>query len=178
VFVQLSLAVLKRHVEMQQKGKDEQLHSLLTEGRWQGEELYVTLAVSSDPPEGGADASGAQGTSAADAVANASPFEVGMWVGFTPDPKGALRLVSCSITAVAVQQPAPVSDCRGRVVQPPRHGNVVMAVTRQSTILGWNDFFRCGAVDSWAAFEAYLQSSHLVHPGDCLHIKVEFTEVL
>jgi hypothetical protein len=179
VFVQLSLAVLKEQVETQQRHKEPQLCQLFTAQRLQGEEFYVILEVSSEEPKDDADASGTQDAQAADAVVKAPPFKVSMYAALAQGPDDmALRLVSCSITTVAVQQPAPTPDRRGRVVQPPRPGHVILAVTREYSSLGWFDFLCCGPVDSWAAFEAVLQTRKLVHPGDCLQFKVEVTELL
>ncbi|KAF6255542.1 hypothetical protein COO60DRAFT_1641461 [Scenedesmus sp. NREL 46B-D3] len=45
-------------------------------------------------------------------------------------------------------------------------------------IWGWPDLFGYGSVDSWAALEAKLRASNLVHAGNCLHIKVVVTEVM
>jgi hypothetical protein len=180
VFVQLSLAALKAQVEKHHSDKEEQHFFLFSMRRWQGEAFDVSLTVSSEAPAGNADASSTQAAAAADAAVRATPFEVGVYISPHPGRQDMLRLISFSITALAVQQPASAPDRQRRVVQaPPAHiVNVMSRVGMGDSGWGWPNFFDCRALDSWAAFEAYLRASKLVHPGDCLHFKVEVTEVL
>ncbi|WIA16304.1 hypothetical protein OEZ85_013005 [Tetradesmus obliquus] len=176
---ELSLEDLKQTLEALQGEKT--TYTLFESRRWQGEAFGATLYVFNASKPGDGASEGSKGAAAAEATTS-TPFKVGMYVGPSSRRKNMLRAISFSITASAVQPPPPVVDPYryGRsVVQQPQH--IVKPMIRQGFSLemwGWPDFFGFGAVDIWAAFEAKLRASNLVHAGDCLHIKVEITEVL
>uniref|UniRef100_A0A383WL64 Uncharacterized protein n=1 Tax=Tetradesmus obliquus TaxID=3088 RepID=A0A383WL64_TETOB len=109
------------------------------------------------------------------------PFTVGVYFGPQHSSVDVLRLVSFSVTASATA-PAPARRGSGSgSAWVPSAKDVSCHLVRQgfsATEWGWVDLFRYGAVDGWAAFETKLRAGSLVHAGDCLHFKVEVTEVL
>jgi hypothetical protein len=188
--MQLSLAEVKQQVHALQTHGADVTYGLFGTRSWQGEPFAVNLKVVSTPAPAadvtaGEGATGSQPAAAAASSSSCKPFTVGIYVGPVVREAHLLGLISFSVTLMAVQQPAPAqpwppNQARG-VVQPPAPEHLVMAMTRKgfgALKWGWRDFLGCGAVDSWDAFEAHLRASKLVHPGDCLQIKVEITELL
>lgn len=169
----MSLADLKQKVEAAQQDGNDTFYTLLESQRWHGEVFEVSLKVGVEGETGEGAAAASQATGA-ETASSSRPFSVGIFVGPQLLRKDMLCLISFSVTASAAQ---PVPHQHGGFV--PRHKTQRM--TRQGfrfQIWGWPDFFSDGTVDSWAAFEAKLRADNLVHAGDCLHIKVEITEVL
>ncbi|WIA40669.1 hypothetical protein OEZ86_004372 [Tetradesmus obliquus] len=172
---QLSLADLQQQLEALQKAGTTNSYTTLVSGSWQGETFQARLCVTAAAQPADAAADGAQL-----AAANSSmPFTVGVYFGPQHSSVDVLRLVSFSVTASAT---LPALARRGSgSAWVPSAKDITCHLVRQgfsSTEWGWVDLFRYGAVDGWAAFEAKLRAGSLVHAGDCLHLKVEVTEVL
>lgn len=172
---QLSLADLQQQLEALQKAGTTNSYTTLVSGSWQGETFQARLCVTAAAQPADAAADGAQL-----AAANSTmPFTVGVYFGPQHSSVDVLRLVSFSVTASAT---APALARRGSgSAWVPSAKDITCHLVRQgfsSTEWGWVDLFRYGAVDGWAAFEAKLRAGSLVHAGDCLHLKVEVTEVL